>query len=166
MTDTPQARSITFFHADDAPSLEDDGMMSAPDIPEEVSTTLNLRPLLVGAKTKVLFKGDGDDRFSLVHAHFLPGFRLPRHSHSADCLYYVLSGEAHMGHRVLRAGDGFFVRADQPYAYEAGPDGVEVLEFRTATSFDMKVFDRTIERWKSIVDAAEANHDTWLAMQS
>ena len=52
MTDTPRARSITFFHADDAPSLEDDGMMSAPDIPEEVSTTLNLRPLLAGSVSR------------------------------------------------------------------------------------------------------------------
>jgi hypothetical protein len=30
----------------------------------------------------------------------------------------------------------------------------------------MKVFDRTIERWKPIVEAAEANHDSWLAMPS
>jgi hypothetical protein len=71
-----------------------------------------------------------------------------------------------MGNVIIRAGDGFFIRADQPYAYEAGPDGVEVLEFRTATSFDAKIFDRTVERWQPIVDAAEANHDTWLAMQS
>jgi quercetin dioxygenase-like cupin family protein len=166
MTDTPKARSIRFFHADDAPSLEEDGMMSAPDIPKEVYTTLNLVPWLAGLKTKVLFKGDGDHELSLVYAHFLPGYRLPRHSHSADCLYYVLSGEAHMGASVIGAGDGFFIRADQPYAYEAGPDGVEVLEFRTSTSFDAKVFDRTVERWKPIVEAAEANHDTWLEMQS
>ncbi len=46
-----------------------------------------------------------------------------------------------------------------PYAYEAGPDSTEVLEFRVATSFDMKVFDRTGERWKPIVDAAVVNRD-------
>ena len=165
-TDTLKTRSITFFQGDTAPLLDDDGMMSAPDIPGEVIATMNLLPLLAGSKTKVLFKGDGEDGFRLVYAHFLPGFKLPRHSHSADCLYYVISGEAHMGNRVLRAGDGFFVRADQPYAYEAGPDGVEVLEFRTKTSIDMKIFDRTVERWKPIIEAAEANHDTWLAMPS
>jgi imidazolonepropionase-like amidohydrolase len=49
---------------------------------------------------------------------------------------------------------------------EAGPDGVEVLEFRIATSFDMKIFDRTVEQWKPIVAAAEANYETWMAMQS
>jgi quercetin dioxygenase-like cupin family protein len=161
-----RARGIAFFQAKGAPSLEDDGMMSAPDIPVEVYKTLNLLPWLAGLKTKVLFKGDGDHELSLVYAHFLPGYRLPRHSHSADCLYYVLSGQAHMGNAVIGAGDGFFIRADQPYAYEAGPDGVEVLEFRTATSFDAKIHDRTVERWKPIVEAAEANLDTWRAMQS
>ena len=29
-------------------------------------------------------------------------------------------------------GDGFFVGRDVPYNYRPGPDGVEVLEFRTA----------------------------------
>jgi quercetin dioxygenase-like cupin family protein len=159
-----QARTITFFAADDAPLLDDE-TMSAPDIPDQVVATLNLLQWVAGSTTRLLFKGDGHEGFSLVYAKFLPGFRLPRHSHSADCLYYVLSGEARMGSRVIRSGDGFFVRADQPYAYEAGPDGVEVLEFRLATSFDMKVYDRTVERWKPIVDAAEANHGRWAAMQ-
>jgi hypothetical protein len=112
---------------------------------------------------KVLFKGDGDDGMSLVHAWFGPGYRLPRHSHSANCLYYVVKGEAVMGNRVIKAGDGFFVRADQPYAYTAGADGIEILEFRGATGFDMKIFDQTVERWKPIVDAAIVNHDQWIA---
>src|SRR5207248_6087020 len=112
----------------------------------------------------VWFKGDGPNGFSLVYARFGAGYRLPRHSHSADCLYYVLSGEAIMGSRVLKAGDGVFVKADAPYAYQAGPEGVEVLEFRAATSFDIQVFDQTVERWKPIIEAAVANHDQWVAL--
>jgi len=57
------------------------------------------------------------------------------------------------------------VKADQPYAYGAGPEGVQVLEFRSATAFDMKIFDQTVERWKPIVDIALANHDRWLQEQ-
>ena len=70
---------------------------------------------------------------SLVHAWFGPGYRLPRHTHSADCLYYVISGSAVLGNHTLRAGDGFFVPANAPYQYDAGPEGVEVLEIRGAT---------------------------------
>lgn len=157
------SRGITFFAHGDAPLLDDTGMMTPPEIDPVVYTTLDLTPLAAGAVVKALFADDQSGGFSLVHARFGPGFRLPRHSHSADCLYYVVRGEAVMGSRTIGAGDGFFVKADQPYAYQAGPDGVEVLEFRAATSFDMKVFDQTVERWEPIVAAAQANHERWLA---
>jgi quercetin dioxygenase-like cupin family protein len=157
-----RAKGIAFYRATDAPLL-DDSTMSPPRVDKAVYTTLDLKPLAAGSRVTVLFKGEGPGGFSLVHAWFGAGHRLPRHSHSADCLYYVLSGQAVMGSRVLEPGDGFFVKADQPYAYEAGPDGVEVLEFRSATSFDMQVFDQTVERWQPIVAAAVANHERWLA---
>ena len=35
-----------------------------------------------------------------------------------------------MGNQVLRAGDSFFIPAEAPYVYTAGPDGVEILEIR------------------------------------
>lgn len=159
------ARGIVFYEADRAPLLDDDGMMTPPHLDASVYTTLDLTPLSAGSKVTVLFKGDGPDGFSLVHAWFGPGYRLPRHSHSADCLYYVVAGAAIMGNRTIGAGDGFFVKADQPYAYQAGPDGVQVLEFRGATTFDMRIFDQTVERWRPLVDAALANHDRWIETQ-
>jgi quercetin dioxygenase-like cupin family protein len=159
------AKGITFYRAAEAPLLDDDGIMTPPEIDESVRTTLDFTPLAAGSKVTVLFKGDGPTGMSLVHAWFGPGYRLPRHSHSADCLYYVVAGEAVMGSRVVKAGDGFFVKADQPYAYSAGPDGIEILEFRAATGFDMQVFDQTVARWKPIVDAAVANQDRWLQLQ-
>ncbi|MDQ1430431.1 MAG: hypothetical protein QOF40_1033, partial [Actinomycetota bacterium] len=36
------------------------------------------------------------------------------------------------------AGSGF-VPADAPYAYTAGPEGIEILEFRHASAFDMVI---------------------------
>ena len=166
MTSTSQ-RGITFFDADadGAARLDDVPMMTPPELDPVVYTTFDLAPLTDGSKVTVLFRGEGPGGFSLVHAWFGAGFRLPRHSHSADCLYYVVAGEAHMGGRVIGAGDGFFVKAGQPYVYTAGPDGVQVLEFRMATSFDMKVFDQTVERWQPIVAAAAANHGRWVAEQ-
>lgn len=75
----------------------------------------------------------------------------------------MLSGEIHMGTRVLGKGDGFFIVAGAPYAYTAGPDGVEVLEFRSATAFDMKITDQTPERWRPIMESAIANQEIWAA---
>ncbi len=155
-------KNMVFYRSEDAVSLDDDGMMSPPDITPAVYKTHDLSPMADGNKVTVLFKGDGPDGFSLVHSWFGANFQLPRHSHSADCLYYVLSGEISMGNRVMTAGDGFFVAQDAVYAYIAGPSGAEVLEFRSATSFDMKVADKTAEQWRPIIEAAVANHDAWV----
>jgi hypothetical protein len=102
---THGSKGMTFSRAEDAPSLDEDGMMSPGKIDPEVDEDLDLSPLADGSEVTVLFKGDGDNQFSLVHARFRPGFRLPRHSHSADCLDDVLSGEAIMGSRVMKPGD-------------------------------------------------------------
>jgi hypothetical protein len=154
---------MSFYFASDAPQIEHDGIMSMPDLNPEIFTELDVMPYFDGQRVTVLYKGEGPDGFSLVHSWFGPGFKLPRHSHSADCLYYVISGEIQMGKRVLRGGDGFFIAADALYAYTAGPEGAQVLEFRTATSFDMKVADQTPAQWRPLVQAAVENHERWLA---
>jgi hypothetical protein len=77
-------------------------------------------------------------------------------------LYYVVRGEARLGNRVVRAGSGFFVPADAPYAYSAGPEGIEILEFRNATSFDMKISE-SATRWQAIIEGARANAEAWAA---
>jgi len=154
---------MTFFRKDDAPTLDDDGMMStaAVDIDPAVFATFDASQLGAGQLVKVLFKGVGPEGFSLVHARFEPGFRLPRHSHSSDCLYVVVAGEAHVGTRVLAPGDGFFIKAEAPYAYSAGPDGVEVLEFRASTGFDIKIRDTSAADWKPVADAVREHGASW-----
>ena len=163
MSTAERTKSIQIFRAEDAPSLDDDGMMSPPTLAKEVKDEFDTSPLYDGQRVNVLFKGEGADGFSLVHAWFGPGFRLPRHSHNADCLYYVIKGSAIMGTRVLGPGDGFFVKADGRYTYTAGPDGIEILEFRSATTFDMTVYDQTVASWRPIMQAAKDNHEAWLA---
>jgi quercetin dioxygenase-like cupin family protein len=151
---------IVFYRAVDAKPLDGDTMPPGR-IDPAVHAELDLSPISAGTSTEVVFKGFGSEGFSLVHATFKPGYRLPHHSHSADCLYYVLAGSLHMGSRVLHQGDGFFVKADTPYAYSAGDNGVEVLEFRTATSFDMNIRDQTVAQWRPVLAAALANRDRW-----
>jgi hypothetical protein len=161
---TTAGHRMEFFYAADAPQIEEDGMMSLPDLNPAIFTELDdVAKVFTGQRVTVLYKGDGPDGFSLVHAWFGPGFKLPRHSHSSDCLYYVISGEITMGKRVLRAGDGFFITADSLYSYTTGTEGAQVLEFRTVTSFDMKVADQTPDQWRPIVAAAVANHERWVA---
>lgn len=162
MPETPRARGLQFFRAEDAEDFDTSGMMApASPLPEPVLALLAQHPSAAGHKHRVLFRGAGDEGLSLIRLWFGANYRLPRHSHDVDCLYYVLSGEVRMNKLVLRAGDGFLVRAGAPYAYAAGPDGVEVLEFRAATSFDITIHDRTPARWQPVVDAVVANEERW-----
>jgi quercetin dioxygenase-like cupin family protein len=163
MSEQQRQLAMTFYHMADAPSIDEDGIMEIRpvNIDPAAREGYNKAHAALGQQVKVLYKGPGPDGFSLVWSRFEAGFRLPRHSHDADCLYYVTAGELHMGTRVLKAGDGFFIKADAPYAYNAGPEGVEVLEFRTATSFDMKIRDTSVEDWKPFADAVRAFGAQW-----
>jgi hypothetical protein len=66
----------------------------------------------------------------------------------------------------LAAGEGFFVPAGHPYTYEAGPDGVEVLEFRHATTFNMRILDREETQWAAIFDVAISQQEVWSEMRA
>jgi len=115
----------------------------------------------MGESTRVLFRAGDDTGMSLLHVWFKSGYVLPFHSHNVDCLYYVTGGELHMGSHTLRKGDGFFVPAGQGYGYEAGPDGVEVLEFRNATRFNLVLRGNTEARWNHIVDTCRDRAAIW-----
>lgn len=47
------ARGIVFYEADRAPLLDDDGMMTPPDLDASVYTSLDLSPLAAGSKVTV-----------------------------------------------------------------------------------------------------------------
>ena len=82
-------------------------------------------------------------------------------SHDGDCLYHVVEGSLVMGSQTLVAGDGFFVPSGAPYAYEAGPDGVVVLEFRTCTAFGMDIPGGQLERWRRMGAVADEHAEDW-----
>ncbi len=153
---------MAIFTAAAAPTLEDTGMMDAPTFAEEGA---NHAPWsaeaatnsMVGSSMTVPFHQEGPGGFSLVSIFFAPGYVLPRHSHSSDCLYYIVEGQIVMGKRELGPGDGFFLPAEQTYAYHAGPEGVRVLEFRHETSFDMKIYEKDMARYHEKAEASLAN---------
>jgi quercetin dioxygenase-like cupin family protein len=152
---------MVIFTAAAAPSLEETGMMSAPTFTEAGA---NDKPMseevaehaMDGSSLTVPFQQEGPGGFSLVSIDFAPGFLLPRHSHSSDCLYYIVEGQIVMGKRELGPGDGFFLPAEQPYAYHAGPEGVKLLEFRHQTTFDMKIYEKEMSRFQAKAEASRA----------
>lgn len=115
----------------------------------------------VGEMNLMLFSEPGDEGLSLLWAWFKSGYVLPRHSHNADCLYFVLGGELRMGSHVLRKGDGMFIPKDHAYGYEAGPGGVEVLEFRNATRFNLVFKGNDEARWDRIVETFRDRAAIW-----
>ena len=156
---------MVIFTAAEAPTLEETGMMDAMTFTEEgaddtPTSDEQMERMQAGAHLTVPFRQQGSDGFSLVTIEFAPGYLLPRHSHSSDCLYYIVEGGIVMGRRELGPGDGFFLPADQPYAYHAGPQGVKLLEFRHRTAFDMKVYEKDMARFREnamdSMDSAES----------
>lgn len=162
MSDTTRKRAgISFFRGpDDSPELMESGVMSLPEFDPPAPEQAVTWALSGGHEVRVLFQQDGDDGMSLVWSRFAPGYPLPRHSHSADCLYYVTKGEARVGNRTVPAGEGFFVPADAPYAYTAGPEGIEILEFRGVSQFDMQISE-SVERWDRIVEIVRERSEAW-----
>lgn len=115
-----------------------------------------------GQIVKELFSMPG---MSLTYAWFKSGFPLPLHTHNADCLYYIIAGSLKLGTEVLGAGDGFFVGNNVPYTYKPGPDGVEVLEFRTADKFDIRFLGKTESYWNKTAQAIADRQDEWVGQR-
>jgi quercetin dioxygenase-like cupin family protein len=166
----PGRQGMTLFSAANAVELFESETMSFPafapgDLEAVSAEELDLSPAAVGNDDQVLFRGEGDEGFSLVRAWFAPHYVLPRHSHDADCLYYLAEGSIVMGARTIEAGNGFFIPADAPYAFEAGPDGAVVLEFRQRTSFDMKVTPGQIARYRKMAEVGAAHAEEWAELR-
>jgi len=113
-------------------------------------------------RTSRLFADEDDEAgLSLVKVWFKSGNNLPRHSHSSDCLYYIIGGEARMGATTLKKGDGVFIPANQAYTLEAGPDGVELLEFRAATRYNIFYKGNDEAHWERIAEGYRTRADLW-----
>jgi mannose-6-phosphate isomerase-like protein (cupin superfamily) len=160
---TKQKHGITIYRASDAVDLQETDFMTPVESSEEVSQGISQNinaGVGAGAEVKLLVRDAGG--FSLVHLWFKANYPLVRHSHNVDCMYYVISGGAVMGRQTLRPGGSFFVPAGAPYQYNAGPDGVEVLEVRHGVAqFDIKLSEATPARWQAMAEVVKANRDQW-----
>jgi hypothetical protein len=114
-----------------------------------------------GARALLLFREPGEQGMSLSLVCLKQGFVQPKHSHDSDCLYCVLGGSLLLGARTLGKGDGFFVPADAAYTYEAGPEGVEVLEFRNVSRFHLRFAGNEPGHWARMAAAVATNGAAW-----
>ena len=154
-----KAPPFEIFRARDAADYQDE-MYSDPMGEVELAGMAALHEvgLLEGSHLKLLYKRPG---MSLTYVWFKSGYPLPLHSHSADCLYFIVAGSLTMGTETLGPGDGFFLGTDVPYAYVPGPEGVEVLEFRTSSHFDFKALGKTKAYWDRAVEQMRAAREDW-----
>ena len=156
-----QSPRFEIFRAADARGLEECGCMTwEGETPNLAAAQPRMMEAMAarGDRADVPYRREG---MSLARLWFKSGFPLPLHAHDSDCLYYIVAGSVRMGTQVLEAGDGFFVGADVPYSYTAGPQGVEMLEFRTADRFNIRVKDKSAEAWEKTVDAMHEASKSW-----
>jgi quercetin dioxygenase-like cupin family protein len=157
----PFASPFAIFRAGTAKDYDESEIMSPASGSEydpAGSAAVIEAGILEGSRVRLLFERPG---LSLTHAWFKSDFPLPRHSHNADCLYFVLAGSLRLGREELAPGDGFFVGANVPYTYTPGRQGVEVLEFRTANAFDIRVLAKNPAFWAKALTTVDERRDAW-----
>jgi quercetin dioxygenase-like cupin family protein len=155
------ATKFTIFRgADIAPMTEEQFYAPATATPEQRESMDKMLAAgwAEGEDTRLVFKGPG---FTLVHAWFKAGYPLPLHSHSGDCLYFIVAGSLSLGTEQLEAGDGFFVPANAAYTYMPGPDGVEVLEFRHSLNIDFRILAKGAAFWSKGLQRIIENRADW-----
>lgn len=161
MADSERPR-FELFRGADAPALEDcDCMTYESDAPNLAAVQPKLAEVMQvrGEYADVPYRREN---MSLARLWFKSGFPLPLHTHDRDCLYYIVAGSIRMGSETLVAGDGFFVGAEVPYSYTAGPEGVEVLEFRNTDRFNIRIKDKPVAAWEKMLDVMREGATRWV----
>jgi hypothetical protein len=159
-TDTERP-PFEIFRASDARDYTEAGPMAPKpmtDVEMAGSAALSEHGFMDGNKVKLVYSRPG---MSLTYCWFKSGFPLPQHSHDADCLYFIVAGSLKIGKEELGPGDGFFLGSDVPYSYVPGPEGVEVLEFRTSDAFDFRMLAKNPAYWTKALDNLKAAHPNW-----
>lgn len=161
MSDDKKAPSFKVFRIKDAPAYSETNCMELVGVTPVIQNAMERAYAegdYEGNEVRLLFSMPG---MSLTYGWFKSGFPLPLHTHNADCLYYIIAGTLKLGSEILGPGDGFFVGCDVPYTYKPGPEGVEVLEFRTADQFDICFKGKTEAFWDRIIEGLRTERPGW-----
>ena len=81
--------------------------------------------------TQFRMREAGDaDTLQLVEIRYEPNSEIQLHSHDADELIYILEGSMQLGNRTVGPGTSLFIAGGTFYGFSAGPDGLQILNFR------------------------------------
>jgi quercetin dioxygenase-like cupin family protein len=165
---TSPRRGISIFRAEQATPLLETDFMTMPDMNSELVEAGAPEIYMAsapGTDVRVAVRQTPEEGgFSILHVWFKADYPVPRHTHDADCMYYIVSGSVIMGAQTLRTGDGFFVPTGAPYGYTAGPEGVELLEIRHGvTQFDIEILESSASKWGAIADTIAIRREEWEA---
>ena len=160
-----EATSIRFFRASDAEGMRNAqgrGAMRRDYVPHPAVETgmkkLSAAGFGNGAIARILFSSP---TMHIGYAWFKSGFPLPLHSHDADCFYQVIAGSMRVGTEELGKGDGVLIPAGAPYTVTPGPEGVEILEFRTTHDYDTRYRGKTARYWDRLAEIASDRQAAW-----
>jgi quercetin dioxygenase-like cupin family protein len=81
------------------------------------------------AKVRIREAGAAD-RPQLVEILYAPDAEIQLHSHAEDEIIFVRAGLMRAGSRTLHPGDSIFIAGGTFYSFRAGPDGLQMLNFR------------------------------------
>lgn len=74
---------------------------------------------------------------------------------------YITAGSLNLGGEQYGVGDGSFVPQDVPYTYTAGPEGVELLEFRNDEKFDVVLRANGRPYWEKAASRIVDRRSAW-----
>ena len=161
-------RGISIFRAEEATPILETDFMGMPTMTDEALAAGGPEIYMAsapGTDVRVAVRQTPEEGgFSILHVRFKADYPVLRHTHDADCLYYIVSGSAILGSQTLRPGDGFFIPAGAPYGYDAGPEGVELLEIRHSVwQFDIHMLESNAAKWAAMADTIESHREAWEA---
>jgi quercetin dioxygenase-like cupin family protein len=70
------------------------------------------------------------DKPQLIEIRYAPNSEVQLHAHEADEIIFVRAGLMRAGNRTLRPGDSIYIAGGTFYSFRAGPDGLQILNFR------------------------------------
>ena len=92
-------------------------------------------------------RGDPEG-LELLEIYYPPNAAISVHAHVEDEIIYVVDGAIRLGNRVCGKGSSVFVARDTLYSFEAGPDGLHMVNFRARSDHSFITADEYSEQQK------------------
>ena len=87
-----------------------------------------------------------------------PHHKTQLHAHQEDEIIHVLGGQMTVGNQVLGPGDSVFIEGMTLYGFEAGPEGVNFINFRP--HFDLTFYrNEEFHEYRKLDAAGRAEMD-------